>query len=57
MPNNHPLRAIKRHADEVLKGVRRAPDNALSETEQPGIPPDVLRNVLSLQALYSVPSE
>jgi len=57
LPKNHPLRAIKRRADEVLKEMARAFDDAYSETGRPGIPPEALLKGLLLQALYSIPSE
>lgn len=57
LSKDHPLRAIKRRADEVLKGMARAFDEAYSETGRPGIPPEALLKALLLQALYSIPSE
>lgn len=57
LPKNHPLRAIKRRADEVLKAMQRAFNDAYSETGRPGIPPEALLKALLLQALYSIPSE
>lgn len=57
LPKNHPLRAIKRRADEVLNQMARAFDDAYSETGRPGIPPEALLKALLLQALYSTPSE
>ena len=57
LPKNHPLRAIKRRADEVLKGMERAFTDAYSETGRPGIPPEALLKALLLEALYSIPSE
>ena len=57
LPKNHPLRAIKRRADEVLKGMARVFDDAYSETGRPGVPPEALLKALLLQALYSIPSE
>ena len=57
LAKNHPLRAIKRRADEVLKQMARAFDEAYSETGRPGIPPEALLKALLLQALYSIPSE
>ncbi len=57
LPKDHPLRAIKRRADEVLKGMRGAFNDAYSETGRPGIPPEALLKALLLQALYSIPSE
>jgi len=57
LPKDHPLRAIKRRADEVLKAMQRTFDAAYSETGRPGIPPEALLKALLLQALYSIPSE
>ena len=57
LPKNHPLRAIKRRADEVLKQMERTFQGAYSETGRPGIPPEALLKALLLQALYSIPSE
>jgi transposase len=57
LPKNHPLRAIKRRADEVLKEMRRAFEAAYSEHGRPSIPPEALLKALLLQALYSIPSE
>jgi transposase len=57
LPKDHPLRAIKRRADEVLKTMQRAFDDAYSETGRPGIPPEALLKALLLQARYSIPSE
>lgn len=57
LAKNHPLRAIKRRADEVLKALQRTFDDAYSETGRPGIPPEALLKALLLQALYSIPSE
>jgi transposase len=57
LPKDHPLRAIKRRADEVLKQMARAFEDAYSGTGRPGIPPEALLKALLLQALYSIPSE
>jgi transposase len=57
LAKNHPLRAIKHRADEVLKQMQQVFDAAYSETGRPGIPPEALLKALLLQALYSIPSE
>jgi transposase len=57
LAKNHPLRAIKRRADEVLKQMQQVFHAAYSETGRPGIPPEALLKALLLQALYSIPSE
>ena len=57
LDKGHPLRAIKRRADEVLQQMGRAFDAAYSEQGRPSIPPEALLKALLLQALYSIPSE
>ena len=57
LANTHPLRAVQRRADEVLKQMGRSFDAAYSETGRPSIPPEQLLKALLLQALYSIPSE
>ena len=57
LAKTHPLRAIKRRADEVLKQMGRSFDAAYSEQGRPSIPPEQLLKALLLQALYSIPSE
>jgi transposase len=57
LAQDHPLRAIKRQADEVLKALSRDFEAAYSETGRPSIPPEALLKALLLQALYSIPSE
>ncbi len=57
LPKEHPLRAIKRRADEVLKQMGRVFKAAYSETGRPSIPPEALLKALLLQALYSISSE
>ena len=54
---DHPLRAIKRQADEVLKAMSRDFQAAYSETGRPSIPPEALLKAMLLQGLYSIPSE
>jgi transposase len=57
LAKTHPLRAVKRRADEVLKQMGRSFDAAYSEEGRPSIPPEQLLKALLLQALYSIPSE
>jgi transposase len=57
LPQSHPLRAIKRRADAVLKEMQRAFSEAYSTQGRPSIPPEALLKALLLQALYSIPSE
>ena len=54
---DHPLRAVKRRADEVLSSMRRDFEKAYSKVGRPSIPPEMLLKALLLQALYSIRSE
>ena len=54
---DHPLRAVKQRADEVLKGMRPDLERAYAKFGRPSIPPEMLLKALLLQALYSVRSE
>jgi transposase len=54
---NHPLRGIKRQADEVLRALSPSFEAAYSDTGRPSIPPEALLKAMLLQALYSIPSE
>jgi len=57
LSKDHPLRAIKRLADEVLKAMSRDFAAAYSEAGRPSIPPEALLKAMLLQGLYSIPSE
>jgi len=57
LPKDHPLRAIKQRADEVLRQMARAFEAAYSETGRPSIPPEALLKAMLLQALYAISSE
>ena len=54
---DHPLRAVKRRADEVLSAMDGEFRRAYSKLGRPSIPPEMLLKALLLQALYSVRSE
>ncbi len=54
---DHPLRAIKKMADEELARMSRAFDAAYAENGRPSVPPERLIKALLLQAIYSVRSE
>lgn len=54
---DHPLRAIKRMADEDLARMSRRLDAAYSNEGRPSVPPERLIKALLLQALYSIRSE
>ena len=57
VPADHPLRAIKRMADEALAGMGRTFAAAYSPVGRPSIPPERLLKALVLMSLYTVRSE
>lgn len=57
VPAGHPLRAIKRLADEALSRMGRTFAAAYSPLGRPGIPPERLLKALVLMSLYTVRSE
>jgi transposase len=54
---DHPLRAIKRMADEDLRAMDKRLTAAYADEGRPSIPPEVLIKALLLQSLYSIRSE
>ncbi|SRR5688572_3302170 len=54
---DHPLRAIKRMADEDLAKMGRRFDAAYCDDGRPSVPPERLIKALLLQALYTIRSE
>lgn len=57
VPEDHPLRAIRRMADEALRGMSRRFEGMYAPVGRPSIPPEKLLRALLLQCLYSVRSE
>ena len=57
VPPDHPIRAIKRMADEALKAMSRTFAAAYSATGRPSIPPERLLKAMILLSLYTVRSE
>jgi len=57
IPQNHPLRVMRRMSDEVLASMTKRFDRLYSETGRPSIPPERLLRALLLQVLYSIRSE
>lgn len=57
IPAAHPLRTIKRRADQVLASMSRDFNAAYGKTGRPGVPPERLLKSLLLQRLYTVRSE
>ena len=54
---DHPLRAIKRMADDDLRKMDRRFDAAYADEGRPSIPPERLIKAMLLQSLYSIRSE
>jgi transposase len=54
---DHPLRALKRTVDEILRGLGDQFDEAYSSLGRPSVPPERLLKALLLMALYSIRSE
>ena len=57
IPKDHPLRVIKRHAEEVLRRLSPQFDALYAANGRPSIPPEQLLKARLLMALYSVRSE
>src|SRR5579864_5345705 len=57
VPGGHPLRAIKKLADEALAKLSPVFDAMYAESGRPSIPPERLLKSMLLIALYSVRSE
>ena len=57
MPGDHPLRAIKRQVDVVLKRLSPLFDQLYEALGRPSIPPEQLLKARVLTALYTVRSE
>ena len=57
MPQDHPLRPIRRMVDEALKALDGRFDSLYDEDGRKSIPPERLLRALLLQMLYSIRSE
>jgi len=57
VPEDHPLRPIKRWCDRILAKMSRDFNRAYGTTGNVSIPPESLIKALLLRALYSIPSE
>jgi transposase len=57
IPQNHPLRGIRKIVDEVLKGLSGRFNRMYAEVGRPSIPPEQLLRALLLQGLYTIRSE
>ena len=56
VPKNHPLRAIRRMADEALAGMDKLFDSMYATTGRDSIPPEKLLKAQLLMILYSIRS-
>jgi transposase len=57
VPEDHPLRPIKRMCDRILAQMSRDFTRAYGKSGRVGIPPECLIKALLLRALFSIPSE
>ncbi len=57
VPREHPIRVVKKIADEVLREMKPRLDVLYAERGRPSIPPEMLLKAQVLIALYSVRSE
>ena len=57
VPQDHPLRGLRRMCDEALRQLSPSFEELYSHTGRPSIAPEMLLRALLLQALYSVRSE
>lgn len=57
VPSDHPIRAIKRMADDALRAMSRTFAAAYSDEGRPSVPPERLLKALVLLSLYTIRSE
>jgi transposase len=57
VPKDHPLRAIRRLVDEILRALSRDFDRLYANVARPSIPPERLLRAQLLQIFYSIRSE
>jgi transposase len=57
VPQDHPLRAIRKVVDEVLRSMARDFEGMYAKTGRPSVPPERLLRAALLQIFYSVRSE
>lgn len=57
VPRSHPLRALKKLADEALAELSPLFDKMYAETGRPSVPPERMLKAMVLMALYTVRSE
>lgn len=57
VPQDHPLRAIRKAVDEILRAMAKDFDSMYAKTGRPSVPPERLLRAVFLQILYTVRSE
>ena len=57
VPEDHPLRSIRRLVDKALREMSPLFDSLYAEKGRVSIPPECLLRALVLQTLYGIPSE
>jgi len=57
VPRDHPLRAVRRSVDQILREMTREFDRAYAKVGRPSIAPERLLRALLLQVFYSLRSE
>src|SRR5277367_5360468 len=57
VPQDHPLRAVRRSVDQILREMTREFDKVYAKTGRPSIAPERLLRALLLQVFYSIRSE
>lgn len=57
IPQEHPLRAIRKTVDEIFRAMNQDFDGLYAKTGRPSIPPERLLRALLLQIFYSIRSE
>ena len=57
VPEDHPLRPVKRQCEMILRAMSRDFNRAYSRLGRHSIPPEQLLKAMLLQSLYSIPSE
>jgi transposase len=57
VPQDHPLRAIRKSVDEILRAMGKDFDGLYAKTGRPSVPPERLLRAVLLQIFYSVRSE
>jgi transposase len=57
VPQDHPLRAIRKSVDEVLRSMAKDFDGLYAKTGRPSVPPERLLRAVLLQIFYTVRSE